>query len=56
MKALAIIKKFYYDGNANVEQMKAAIAGFKRPLVDDPDFRFIVEGAAKELGVEVEWS
>lgn len=55
MKALAIIKQFYYDGNATVEQMKTGIAGFKRPLPEDPDFRYIVEGAATQLGVEVEW-
>lgn len=55
MKPLAVIKAFYFDGKATVDEMKTAIAGFSRPLNDDPDYRYIVEGAAKELKEEVEW-
>lgn len=56
MKPLAILKSFFFDGTATVQQMSAAIAGFKRPLQDDPDYRWLVEESAKQLGVGVEWA
>ncbi len=55
-KPLAIIKQFFFDGKAGVHELQAAIAGFTRPLANDADFRWLVEEAAKVLGVEVNWA
>ena len=54
LKPMAVLKRFFAP-DANVSQMQAMIAGFKRPLKDDPDYVWCVTEAARELGVTVEW-
>lgn len=54
IKPLAVIKRFFAP-DANVGQMTEMIKGFSRPLKNDPDFVWLVNEAATELKVEVEW-
>lgn len=56
MKPLPILKAFFFDGKATVQEMQTAIKGFKRPLSEDADYRWLVTEAAAQLGVEVEWA
>lgn len=54
LKPLAILKRFFAP-TATVPEMQAMISGFSRPLKNDPDYKWVVDESARELGVTVDW-
>lgn len=54
VKPMAVLKRFFAP-TATIAEMTAMIAGFTRPLKDDPDYVWCVNEAATQLGVAVEW-
>jgi len=55
LKPMTILKRFFAP-DSNVSEMTAMLKGFSRPLKDDAAYVWLVEEAARELGISVDWS
>ncbi len=58
VKPVAVIKKFFFDNPITENVPKVAIAEIAKQIKEltAEDKVELAEGAAKELGVEVDWS